>query len=160
MSRSRRTQAKGPSQRQLRAGELVRHALVDILQREEFDDPELHGASVTVSEVRMSPDLRHAACFVAPLGGDHDRQEQVASGLNRAAGFLRGRLGREIDMKFTPQLRFLVDESYEEAGRIGALLATPSVARDLYRVEEDGVRAADADDDDDVNDGERLSDND
>ena len=131
MARRRFQSSKGPSQRQLRAGELIRHALVDVLAREEFDDPDLHGISVTVSEVRMSPDLRHAQCFVAPLGGDHDAQEKVAAGLNRAAGFLRGRIGHEIDMKFTPQLRFLVDESYEEANRIGALLASPSVARDL-----------------------------
>ena len=108
------------------------------------NDPDLHGASVTVSEVRMSPDLRHASCFVAPLGGDHDSQEKVAAGLNRAAGFLRGRLGHEIEMKFTPQLRFLVDESYEEAGRIGELLSTPAVARDL--------RHADADDFDETED--------
>ena len=123
--------SKGPSQRQLRAGELVRHALVDVLAREEFADPDLQDISVTVAEVRMSPDLKHATCFVAPLGGDKDSQQRVADGLNRAAKFLRGRLGKEIEMKFTPQLRFLVDGSYEEAGRINELLASPHVVRDL-----------------------------
>ncbi|MBB36401.1 MAG: ribosome-binding factor A [Hirschia sp.] len=135
MPRSRRQNAKGPSQRQLRAGELVRHALVDILAREEFNDPELSGISITISEVRMSPDLRHASCFVTPLGAAAEEQDKVAKALNRASSFLRGRLGHEIEMKFTPQLRFLVDDSYEEAGRIGALLASPSVARDLNHVE-------------------------
>ena len=129
MARPKRS--KGPTQRQLRAGELIRHALVDVMAREEFDDPAIHGVSVTISEVRMSPDLRHASCYVAPLGGDRDQQDKVAAGLNRAASFLRGRIGREIDMKFTPQLRFFVDESYEEAERIGALLASPAVAKDL-----------------------------
>ncbi len=131
MSKSRFQSAKGPTQRQLRAGELVRHALSDIFSREEFDDPALEGVSVTVSEVRMSPDLKHASIFVAPLGGDETKQKEVAEGLNRAAGFLRGRLGREIDMKFTPQLRFLSDASFEEAGKIDRLLASPSVVRDL-----------------------------
>ncbi len=135
MPRRRTQSSKGPSQRQLRAGELMRHALVDVLAREEFNDPDLQGVSITVSEVRMSPDLRHAQCYVAPLGGDPDSQEKLAAGLNRAASFLRGRLGAEIDMKFTPQLRFSVDTSYEEANRIGALLSSPNVARDLWREE-------------------------
>ena len=139
MAKAKRFASKGPTQRQLRAGELVRHAIVDILAREEFADPELSGVSVTVSEVRVSPDLRHASCFIAALGADKTDQVKVAAALNRAAGFLRGRLGREIDMKFTPKLRFLVDESYEEAGRIGELLSSPSVTRDLNRVDEDAL---------------------
>lgn len=113
-----------PSQRQLRAGELVRHALVDILAREEFRDPELQGVSVTVGEVRCSPDLRHANVFCAPLGSeDIEHAKTLAEGLNRAAAFLRGRLGREIDMKFTPQLHFIADESYNSALAMDALLA-------------------------------------
>jgi ribosome-binding factor A len=131
LSKRRFNSDKGPSQRQLRAGELIRHALVDVLAREEFADPDLTGISITVSEVRMSPDLKHASCFVAPLGGDFEAQKKVAEALNRASSFLRGRIGKEIDMKFTPRLRFLVDESYEEAGKIGDLLASPEVARDL-----------------------------
>ncbi len=137
MSKRKFNASKGPSQRQLRAGELIRHALVDILAREEFADPDLSGVSVTVSEIRVSPDLKHASCFVAPLGGDKIAQEKVVHGLNRASSFLRGHLGKEIEMKFTPQLRFLPDESYEEAGRIGKLLASPEVARDLYRKDND-----------------------
>ncbi|MFC7292294.1 30S ribosome-binding factor RbfA [Hirschia litorea] len=137
MSKRKFNASKGPSQRQLRAGELIRHALVDILAREEFADPDLSGVSVTVSEIRVSPDLKHASCFVAPLGGDKITQEKVVYGLNRASSFLRGHLGKEIEMKFTPQLRFLPDESYEEAGRIGELLASPEVARDLVRKDDD-----------------------
>ncbi len=140
MAKRKFNSSKGPSQRQLRAGELIRHALVDILAREEFADPDLSGISVTVSEIRVSPDLKHASCFVAPLGGDKNAQERVVYGLNRAKSFLRGRLGKEIDMKFTPQLRFLPDESYEEAGKIGELLASPEVARDLVEKEEDETK--------------------
>lgn len=116
----RDTAAHGPSQRQLRAGELVRHALVDILAREDFRDPDLQGVSVTLGEVRCSPDLKHALVFCAPLGGGPG--EAVAAALNRAAGFIRGRLAREIDMKFTPELRFLADTSYDEASEMDALL--------------------------------------
>lgn len=119
----------GPSQRQLRAGELMRHALVEILREEDFDDAALTGVSVTVTEVRMSPDLRHAVCFVEPLGGEH--AADVVKGLNRHAKFLRGRLGRMIDMKFTPDLKFLHDESFDEAERIGRLFDDPKVRQDL-----------------------------
>ncbi|MEL6324678.1 MAG: 30S ribosome-binding factor RbfA [Pseudomonadota bacterium] len=112
-----------PSQRQLRAGELIRHALVDILAREDFRDPDLQGVSITVGEVRCSPDLKHATVFCTPLGdSDTAQAERVADGLNRAAAFLRGRLGREIDMKFTPALRFIADMSYDSAAAMDALL--------------------------------------
>ncbi len=119
----------GPSQRQLRAGELIRHALVEILREEDFNDEALTGTSVTLTEVRMSPDLRHAVCFVEPLGGEH--APEVVKALNRHAKFLRGRLGREIDMKFTPDLKFLHDESFDEAARIGRLFDDPKVRQDL-----------------------------
>ena len=121
--------AQGPSQRQLRAGELVRHALADILRQGELHDEALEGASVTVTEVRLSPDLKHAVCFVEPLGGAH--AGEVTQALNRHARFLRGRLGREIDMKFTPDLRFVHDESFEEAARMDALFNSPQVRRDI-----------------------------
>ena len=121
----------GPSQRQLRAGELTRHALADILREEAILDPALDGVSVTVSEVRMSPDLRHAICFVEPLGGVHS--PEVVEALNRHAKFLRGRLGRSIDMKFTPDLKFLHDESFDEAARMNALFDNPKVQQDLGR---------------------------
>ena len=124
-----RGQPQGPSQRQLRAGELTRHALVEILREEEITDPALDGVSVTVTEVRMSPDLRHATVFVEPLGGGH--APEVVDALNRHAKFLRGRLGRSIDMKFTPDLRFLHDESFNEAARMNRLFDDPKVRRDL-----------------------------
>jgi len=121
--------ASGPSQRQLRAGELIRHSLVEIIREKEIIDPGLEGVSVTVTEVRMSPDLRHAICFVEPLGGQSP--EQVVDALNRHAKFLRGRLGRNIEMKFTPDLKFLHDESFNEAARMNRLFDNPRVQQDL-----------------------------
>jgi len=121
--------AAGPTQRQLRAGELIRHALVEILREEPFTDPALAGVSVTVTEVRLSPDLKHAHCFVEPLGGV--RATDVVAALNRMSKFMRGRLGRAIDMKFTPDLRFLHDETFNEAARIDRLFDDPKVRRDL-----------------------------
>lgn len=120
---------KPPTQRQLRAGELIRHALTDILAREEFDDPALHGKSITITEVRISPDLKNATAFAAPLGG-MDMAKTIEA-LNRVAGFLRGRLSREVDLRFTPILRFISDDSYDEARRIDQLLASERVRRDL-----------------------------
>src|SRR6185369_4363964 len=100
MTRHGKSKAPGPSQRQLRAGELVRHALVEILREENLTDPALVGVSVTITEARVSPDLRHATVFVEPLGGAH--AADVVAGLNRVSKFLRGRLGHSIDMRFTP----------------------------------------------------------
>jgi ribosome-binding factor A len=124
-----RGQAQGPTQRQLRAGELMRHSLVEILREQDITDPALEGVSVTVTEVRMSPDLRHATVFVEPLGGGH--AAEVVDALNRHAKFLRGRLGRSIDMKFTPDLKFLHDESFDEAQRMSRLFDDPRVQQDL-----------------------------
>lgn len=130
MSRHHQTgRSSGPSQRQLRAGELVRHALVDILREADFADPALAGVSVTLSEVRMSPDLKHAYCYVEPLGGDH--ANDVVAALNRLARFLRGRLGHAIDMKFTPDLKFLHDDTFDVAQHMDELLADPRVRRDV-----------------------------
>ncbi len=123
------SQDKGPSQRQLRAGELIRHALVEIFQREDLRDPALSGVSLTVSEVRASPDLKQATAFVTPLGGG--QQPEVVDALNRVAPHLRHLLGRKIDLKFTPALKFVGDDSFAEARRIDELLASPAVARDL-----------------------------
>jgi ribosome-binding factor A len=135
MKRQSSRTAAGPTQRQLRAGELVRHSLAAILREEDIQDPALAGVSVTVTEVRMSPDLRHATCFVEPLGGVH--AEEVVAGLNRAAKFLRGRLGRVVDLKFTPDLKFLHDESFNEASRISRLFDNPVVRRDLEAPDQD-----------------------
>ena len=127
----RAAQPQGPSQRQLRAGELVRHALVEILREEEFDEEVLRTAPVTVTQVRVSPDLRHATVFVEPLGGGH--APEVVTGMNRHARFLRGRLGRAVELKFTPDLKFLHDESFNEAARMGRLFDDPRVQQDLRR---------------------------
>lgn len=131
-------EGQGPSQRQLRAAELVRHALVEIVQREELRDPDLKGVYVTIGEVRASPDLKHMTAFVSSLGpGDPQR---VANGLTRISGFLRGRLGKHVDLRFTPELHFQPDISYDEARHIDELLASPEVARDLNHDDEEGGR--------------------
>ena len=124
-----RAAPRGPSQRQLRAGELVRHALVEILREEKLNEPDLAGVSVTITEVRMSPDLRNATVFVEPLGGDQARV--VIKALNKHHKYLRGRLGHAIDMKFTPALKFLHDDTFDEAARMSRLFADPRVAQDL-----------------------------
>ena len=133
---------EGPSQRQLRAGELVRHALAETLREVDIQDPAVAGVSVTVTEVRASPDLRHATVFVEPLGagmagrelrpkGGSVQAQAVVDGLNRAARFLRGELGRRVDLKFTPDLHFVHDTSFDEAAHMDALFRQPEVARDL-----------------------------
>jgi ribosome-binding factor A len=127
---SGRQAPRGPSQRQLRAGELMRHALVDILRAQEITDPDIFGVSITLTEVRMSPDLRHATVFVEPLGGG-EQAKAVVKALNKHHKFLRGRLGHAIDMKFTPELKFLHDDTFDEAARISAIFADPKVAQDL-----------------------------
>jgi len=129
----------GPSQRQLRAGELIRHALVDILREEELADPALQGVSVTVSEVRMSPDLKHAICFVEPLGAGVTGEtaqhiDEIIKALNRGSKFLRGRLGKSIDMKFTPDLKFIHDESFNSAAYMDRLFDDPRVQQDVRRL--------------------------
>ena len=130
---ARSSSSKGPSQRQLRAGELVRHALVEIFLREDLRDPALSGLQITITEVRMTPDLKQATVFCAPLGAsiDCEKHPEIIKALNHAAPHLRHLLGRKIDMKFTPALVFRNDESFAEARRIDELLASPKVARDL-----------------------------
>lgn len=130
---------QGPSQRQLRAGELIRHALVEVLREEDIHDEALHGVSVTVTEVRLSPDLKHATCFVEPLGAGvasaptAGHVDEIVKALNAHAKFLRGVLGKHIDMKFTPDLRFRHDESFDAAGRMDRLFDDPRVRADLQR---------------------------
>jgi ribosome-binding factor A len=136
MKRKGRAQERGgPSQRQLRAAELVRHALVDIVAREELRDADLRGVSITIGEVRASPDLKHMTAFVSSLGpGD---PQVIANGLTRVAAFLRGRLARSVDLRFIPELHFQPDVSFDEARHIDELLASPEVARDLKHEGED-----------------------
>ena len=119
-----------PSQRQLKAGEVIRRALADIINREDLRDPALQGVSVTISEVRAAPDLKTATVYAAPLGSDRDG-EAVIGGLQRCGRFLRGRLGRELAMKSTPRLNFKLDTTFDTADDMAKLLARPEVARDL-----------------------------
>jgi ribosome-binding factor A len=119
----------GPSQRMLRVGELVRHALAALFARGDIEDEALAGAVVTVPEVRMTPDLKIANAYVMPLGGIH--AEEIVAALNRHRKFIRGRVAPLIDLKFAPEIRFFVDDTFEEAGRIDALLRSDRVKRDL-----------------------------
>jgi len=122
---SRESHAAGPSQRQLRVGEVLRHALVDVLARGELRDPALTDVSITVTEVRVSPDLKAATAFVVPLGGRD--QATVVAALDRCGPYLRGQIGRLAGLRFTPTLRFLADRSFDQAQQIERLLQRPDV---------------------------------
>lgn len=130
-----RESGAGPSQRALRVGELIRHALSDMLTRGDVHDPVLEGHLVTVPEVRMSPDLRMATIYVMPLGG-RDINDVIAA-LDRNKRYLRGEIAHRVNLKFAPEIRFRVDERFDEAERIEKLLRTPEVQRDLKRDEEE-----------------------
>jgi ribosome-binding factor A len=136
MNRRNPATQSGPSQRQLRVGEMLRHALAQILVRGEIRDPDLEGVSVTVTQVKPSGDMRHATVFVEPLGGRNAKQIVVA--LNRHKAFLRGEMGHMIELKFTPELRFVEDESFAEAQKIETLLKSDRVQRDLKPDDGDG----------------------
>ena len=125
----------GPSQRMLRVGELVRHALAGLFARGEIEDDLLVGKVLTVPEVRMSPDLKLANAYVMPLGGEH--AAEIVAALNRHQRFIRGRIAPELDLKFAPEVRFFVDETFEEFGKIDALLRSDRVQRDLHPDDED-----------------------
>ena len=124
-----RYQSVGTSQRQLRVGELIRHALAEMLARGEVHDPVIEGHMITVPEVRISADLRLATIYVMPLGG-RDAKEVIAA-LERNKRFLRGEIAHHVNLKFAPEIRFRVDERFDEAERIEKLLRTPVVQRDL-----------------------------
>ena len=129
---SKDNKANGPTQRSLRVGELVRHALAAMFARGDVEDDALRGAVIT--EVRMSPDLKLANAYIMPLGGQH--AEEIVAALNRHRKFVRGRVAPQINMKFAPEVRFHVDDTFEEASRIDALLRSEKVQRDLD--EDDG----------------------
>ena len=138
MSRSKhrdRDSTPGGSQRQLRVGELIRHAMADMLTRGDVHDPVLEGHLITIPEVRMTPDLRLATVYVMPLGG-RDKDEVLAA-LERNKRYLRGEVAHRINLKFAPDIRFLIDDRFEEAERIEKLLRTPQVRRDLDREKDD-----------------------
>ena len=126
----------GPTQRSLRMGELVRHAMADIFARGDIDDDALRGTVITVPEVRMSPDLKLANAYIMPLGGQH--AEEIVAALNRHRKYIRGRVSPQLNVKFAPELRFHVDETFEEASRIDALLRSEKVRRDLGDDDDDG----------------------
>lgn len=117
----------------LRVGELVRHALAALFARGEIEDDTLIGMVLTVPEVRMSPDLKLANAYVMPLGGE--RAEEIVAALNRHQRFIRGRIAPELDLKYAPEIRFFVDETFEEFGKIDALLRSDRVQRDLHEDE-------------------------
>ena len=130
MSRGRhRESVASPSQRQLRVGEAVRHALAEVLSQGEVHDPVLEGHMITVPEVRMSPDLRLATIYGTPLGGRDEKA--VVAALERNKRYLRGVIARKVNLKFAPDIRFRLDERFDEAERIEKLLRSPAVKRDL-----------------------------
>jgi ribosome-binding factor A len=129
--KQRKERDSGPSQRQLRVGELVRHALAEVLARGEMPDDALTSNPITVPEVRMSPDLRLATAYVMPLGGRN--KKAVLNALEHNKKFLRSEVARRVNLKFAPEVRFRIDERFDEAERIERLLRSPEVARDLNK---------------------------
>lgn len=125
----------GPSQRMLRVGELVRHALSGVFARSEIEDPLLQGKVITVPEVRMTPDLKLANAYIMPLGGEG--AEEIVEALNRHHRFIRGRVAPALDLKFAPDLRFFVDNTFDEFGKIDALLRSDRVQRDIHKDEDE-----------------------
>ena len=138
MARHKHTRESAPgggSQRQLRVGELVRHAMAEMLTRGDVHDPVIEGHLITVPEVRMSPDLRLATIYVMPMGGRD--AEAVVAAFERHKKFLRAEIAHRINLKFAPNIRFRVDERFEEAERIDRLLHSPAVVRDLKKESND-----------------------
>ena len=129
MASRRPEKTTGPSQRQLRVGELIRHAVAEMLARGDVHDPVIEGHLITVPEVRMSPDLRLATIYVMLLGGRDE--ETVVAALERNKRYLRGVIARKVNLKFAPDIRFRIDERFDEAERIEKLLRSPAVRRDL-----------------------------
>lgn len=141
---------KPPSQRQLRVGEEIRHTLADLFRRGDFRDPDLARLNITVTEVRISPDLRAATAFVTPFGGEGDVDEALTI-LRRAAPFLRSRVAGHLKLRNAPTLGFEADTSFDYAGHIATLLHRPEVARDLGPRDDEG----EADTEDDAEDPAR-----
>lgn len=134
-SRGAHGSAREHSQRQLRVGEELRHALAELIERGDMRDPELRGVPITVTVVDVSPDLRGALVFIMPLGGAD--AERVLAAMRRAASYFRARLADMVNLRHAPELRFELDRSFDHAAHINRLLHDPEVARDLQRAEED-----------------------
>ena len=144
MTRKKKSAQSAPTQRQLRIGELIRHKLAEMLVRGDIHDDVLASHVITVPEVRLSPDLKLATVYVIPLGGD--ATAEVLEALGRHKRYIRAEIAQAVNLKFAPDIRFLRDQTFEEAGRIDSLLASPKVRQDL----EPGVDAGvdrDADED-------------
>lgn len=137
MSSKRFTSGSGPSQRQLRVGELIRRTLSDVLNRAEIHDPELNAMSITVGEVSCSPDLKVATVYVMPLMGSVPVQDAITA-LARNKAELRHRVSRELTLKYAPDLRFRPDETFDRLDETRRLFADPSVQRDLDPETPDG----------------------
>ena len=131
MAHRRNAKRSGPSQRQLRVGELIRHAVAHMLARGEIRDEVLLTRAITIPEVRLSTDLRLADIYVLPLGGEGI--DSVLAALNRNRRYIRGEVARAINLKFAPEIRFMADDTFEEARRIDELLRSPKVAADLKK---------------------------
>jgi ribosome-binding factor A len=127
--RQHRDQSADASPRQLRVGELIRHALAEIFSRGDIHDPVIAAHMITVPEVRMSADLRLATIYIVPLGGRDE--EKVLEALENNKRYMRGEIAQRVNLKFAPEIRFRIDERFDEAERIGKLLRTPEVRRDL-----------------------------
>jgi ribosome-binding factor A len=128
---SQKSAKEGPSQRQLRVGEAIRHAITRVLREGNIRDPEVDGTLVTVTEVRASPDLKHASAFVTKLGGGESAT--MVKALNRASPYIRSEVAREVQLRVAPEIHFQVDTSFEQASRIDTLLRQPHVRRDLAK---------------------------
>ncbi len=139
MSRSHHSAGAAPSQRMLRVAELVRHAMARMLARGGINDPVLEKHVVTVSRVKMSPDLKLATVYVMPLGGKDETE--VISALDRHKKFLRGEIAHELNLKFAPDIRFRIDDSFDNVSRIDAILNSERVKRDLEAPDEDAQDA-------------------
>ncbi|MGC9955036.1 MAG: 30S ribosome-binding factor RbfA [Rhizomicrobium sp.] len=135
MSRRHASPSQGPSQRQLRVGEMLRHALSEILLRGDIRDPDLIGVSVTITQVIPSGDMRYATAYCEPLGGKN--ADKIIAALGRHKAYLRGQMGHMIALKFTPELRFVEDKSFAEAERIETILKSSRVQRDLKKTDGD-----------------------
>ena len=120
---------RAPGQRQLRVGEEIRHLLAELLERGNMRDPDLRDATITVTSVDVSPDLRNAIAFVMPLGGQDEKR--LLAAMRRAAPWFRARVGEKAQLRYAPEIRFEVDRTFDEADRIGQLLRRPDVARDI-----------------------------
>ena len=122
---------RGPSQRQLRVGELIRHALSDILAHGGIHDPQLAGRSITITEAQVTGDLRQSMVYVTPLASKIEESQEIVAALNRNAAYLRGQLGHMIEIRHTPALKFILDERFDKAEAMDRLLRDPRVVKDL-----------------------------